>query len=93
MTQVLSPQADTTPRVLPGPSDEAAWSDFATVERIAHRHIHQVPQPGCDRCPPVACRCGAAGCPDVFDHSRVYAGAELTWREDARVSPVRHEAA
>ncbi len=73
--------ADATTRVLPGPSDETAWSDFATVQRIAHRVIHAVPQPGCDNCPPVPCRCGVTDCPDVFDHSRVHAGAETTWRE------------
>lgn len=91
-TSTATPSANTT-RILPSPSDEVAWSDFATVERIAHRHIHDPAQPGCKLCPPVPCRCGVADCPDVFDHSRMYAGAETTWREDARLSPVRHEVA
>lgn len=69
----ISRTADATP----GPTS-AAWLDPMTVQRIAHPSIHPVAQPGCDLCPPTACRCGKADCPDVFDHSRTFAGAETT---------------
>lgn len=78
----ISRTDDTTP-VWPSPSDDAGWHDPDTVLRLAHPTIHPAAQPGCDLCPPVGCRCGVAGCPDVFDHSRVYAAAETTVREVA----------
>jgi hypothetical protein len=43
-----------------------------------HTLVHTVPQPGCDLCPPTGCPCGVVDCPAVFDHARVYAGAEAT---------------
>ncbi|MFJ8687362.1 hypothetical protein [Micromonospora wenchangensis] len=73
----ISRTADTTP-VWPTPSDDRGWQDPATVQRLAHPHIHPVAQPGCDLCPPVGCRCGTAGCPDLFEHSRMHAAAEVT---------------
>ncbi len=28
--------------------------------------------------------CGLPGCPDAFEHRRLYAGSETTWREQSR---------
>ena len=79
--------ADVGPRVLPGPSDEAAWTlplvaDLAgtTPDLAAHALAHPVPQFGC----PFD---GCAGVEVAYRNP----SAELTWIEDARVSPVRHE--
>ncbi|MFI1194017.1 hypothetical protein ACH4T9_12280 [Micromonospora sp. NPDC020750] len=62
----------------PTPSDDAGWSDPNIAVRLGHPSVHPVPQPGCDLCPPVPCRCGTTACPEVFEHSRTYAGAEIT---------------
>lgn len=73
----ITRSVDATP-VWPGPSDDAAWQDVTTVQRLAHPSVHTRPQPGCPLCLPVPCRCGVTDCPDVFDHGRTYAGAETT---------------
>jgi len=79
--------ADAGPRVLPGPSDSQAWTvdlvaDLAgtTPDLAAHALAHPVPQFGCP----------FAGCAGVEVTYRERS-SETTWREDARVSPVRHE--
>ncbi|MCG5464147.1 hypothetical protein MED01_002312 [Micromonospora sp. MED01] len=79
--------ADTATRVLPGPSDDAAWTaetvaDIArvTVDERAHALAHPVPQHGC---PYGECAGGQVAYRNP--------AAELTWIEDARWSPVRHE--
>ncbi|MEV5819220.1 hypothetical protein AB0L22_08605 [Micromonospora haikouensis] len=69
---------DASTRLLPGPSDDAAWSNPDVVARLAHPSVHPVPQPGCDLCPKVPCRCGNPSCPNLFEHTRTYAGAEVT---------------
>lgn len=79
--------ADAGPRFLPGPSDSQAWTldlfaDLAgtTVDAAAHTLAHPVPQHGCPHG-------GCAGARVAYRER----SAELTWREDAQVSPVRHE--
>lgn len=79
--------ADTRPRVLPGPSDSQGWSvdTFAAIARVtpderAHALAHPVPQ--------YACPFGGCAGAQVARRER---SAELTWIEDARVSPVRRE--
>lgn len=75
-------------RLLPSPSDEQAWADPATfaaiagvtVDLAAHTLAHPVPQHGC----PFGWCAGA----DVPFREP---SAELTWREDALVSPVPRE--
>ncbi|MEV0214224.1 hypothetical protein [Micromonospora sp. NPDC050695] len=76
---------DTATRLLPGPSDDAAWTaeKFAEIARVdlgAHMLAHPVPQHGCPY----------GGCAGVEVAYRERS-AELSWIEDARVSPVRHE--
>ncbi|MFG2046205.1 hypothetical protein ACGFIW_02075 [Micromonospora sp. NPDC048935] len=53
-----------------------------TPDERAHALAHPVPQHGCP----------FGGCAGVQVPYRERS-AELTWREDARVSPVRHEVA
>ncbi len=79
--------ADTTTRPLPGPSDSQAWTlDLGAslartgVDAAAHELAHPVPQHGC----PYG---GCAGARVAYRNP----SSELTWREDARVSPVPHE--
>ncbi|MEV1315292.1 hypothetical protein AB0J14_04325 [Micromonospora arborensis] len=79
------PRTVSTTRLLPGPSDEAGWSaetvaEIARVDLGAHTLAHPVPQWGC----PFG---GCAGADVAYRNP----SAELTWLEDARVSPVRHE--
>ncbi|MEV5211417.1 hypothetical protein AB0K35_28475 [Micromonospora sp. NPDC053740] len=83
----ISRTVDVSPRVLPGPSDEVAWTlplvaalARTTPDEVAHTLAHPVPQWGC---PYGSC----AGAEVAYRDP----SAELTWREDARVSPVRHE--
>lgn len=82
----ISRTADTTRR-LPGPSDSQAWTvDLVaglagtTPDLAAHALAHPVPQHACPY----------GGCAGVQVAYRERS-AELTWREDALVSPVRHE--
>ncbi|MET8278196.1 hypothetical protein [Micromonospora sp. NPDC005174] len=82
----LTRTADTA-RVLPGPSDSQAWTlplvaDLActTVDEVAHTLAHPVPQHAC----PYG-ECAGAGV--AYRNP----GSELTWIEDARMSPVPHE--
>lgn len=79
--------ADTATRVLPGPSDDVAWTaeTVAAIARVtpderAHTLAHPVPQ--------YACPFGGCAGARVTYRER---SAELTWIEDAQVSPVRHE--
>jgi hypothetical protein len=80
----ISRTVDAT-RLLPGPSDDAGWTvetvaAIAGVDLSAHLLAHPVPQWGC----PFG---GCAGAGAVFREPT----SELTWIEDARMSPVRHE--
>ncbi|WP_433460754.1 hypothetical protein [Micromonospora sp. CA-248212] len=80
-------RTDDTARVLPGSSDSQAWTvplvaglAGTSVDEVAHTLAHPVPQHGCPY----------GGCVDATVTYR-NPSAEQTWREDALVSPVRHE--
>lgn len=48
-----------------------------------HLLFHPRPQHGCDRCPDVPCPwCDwdEGTCPDAWEHYRLWAGSETSWR-------------
>ncbi|MFI2663196.1 hypothetical protein [Micromonospora carbonacea] len=77
-----------TSRVLPGPSDDMAWTPGLVaaiahgVNIHAHNLAHPVPQHGCPF--------GACADADVPFRD---GSAEVSWLEDAASPPVRHEVA